>query len=266
MLKNSVILTLLIFVVASNCCGQTCKERTVKQLQGIWIDEDRKDTTLLIVNDNKFEIHYKHSRNWDNPYFLNITNNIPQIIDTIIKCGFIETTNLTDTNFYKIVSITDTTLKLVKYSFLNSCFLSDGDIPLAMINKRQLNYRKTNLRRGYNLRAPVFGEWADEDTNLFLKPDSTFSIVYSTGNYMYSTCGKFSFDGEHFTLIDYQNKQQVKNLINCDHLNIKAIEAPLSIKQNKYILFDVNNEIHIYFGWAGLWLQETCMILTKMSK
>lgn len=241
MFKQFVITFSLNFFFLTIAHGQNCKKQTIDQLQGIWIREGFADTMLLIIYDRKLEFNLKGARNWNEPYTINIKNKIPQIPDSIDDCKFIELVNVYDTSHYKISRLTDSILSLTKYSIPKTTFFYADDKPLNYSERVTIHYRKTKgLPKNYNFKETICGTWWDENTKLLLKSDSTFSISFSKSNYEYSTSGKFSLKGNAFVLKDLQNKQV------------------------KHLLFDENNEIHLYYNWLGLELRETHMILTKM--
>ena len=245
--------------------GQNYTNKVIDQLQGIWIREGQGDTSLIIINGNKLEFNYKGSRNWDPPHTINITNKIPELPGSIYDCGFIELVSAFDSLHYKILELTDSMMRLTKYSISKSAFTADDGKPTTYIDALTLHYRKTKgLPKGYNLKASVFGTWWDEATGITLKADSIFSIAYSKDNFVYSTCGKFSFNRDYFVLKDIRDKKQTMHPIDCDDLKKSAIEERWGVLKIKHLLFDANNEIHLYYGSLGLWLKETHMTLTKM--
>ncbi|MBA3683424.1 MAG: hypothetical protein H0W73_20000 [Bacteroidetes bacterium] len=262
MLKQ-ITLTIFLTVLTINLSySQNCKEQTIEYLQGIWIAEGRQDTALVIINDQKLEFNFKGFRNWDDPKTINIKNQIPELPDSIYACKFVELVSAVDTLHYKILALTDSTMILTKYSISKNSFFSEGEKPIKYIDKVTFHYRKTKgLPKGYNLRASVFGTWYDEATKIILKPDSTFSITFTKSICFYSTCGKFKLNGTNFVLKDVRDKKWIIHPIDCDAPEVTIIKSDLKIK---HLLFDENNEIHLYYNWLGLWLKESHMILTKM--
>ena len=265
-LKQFTITTSLVFLSLTITYGQNCKEQIINQLRGTWIKEGHVDTALVIIKDEKLEFNYKGARNWNEPYTINITNKIPEISDSISDCKFIELTNSSDTRHYKVLVLTDSIMSLTQYSISKySFYYAEDRTPLTHVDKVISHYRKTKgLPMGYNFKESVFGTWRDEATTLLLKPDSTFSITFSGLNYEYSTCGKFRFNGNHFVLKDIRDNKQIMSAIACDDLKNSPIKERWGNLENKYLLFNGNNEIHLYYGWLGLWLKETHMMLTKM--
>jgi len=249
--------------------GQNCDE-TLKLLKGVWYEiGSEKDTTFIIIKENRMSFNYKTLTFWEEKDISNFklvidNSNVPTNAD----CKFIMDVSRYDTTYFEILNLTDTSLDLNQYPGWVRFPVESGNSDTALIHEKfpWVNGRYCKKIKGLEpnfTRASVFGEWLDEDTKLILKPDSSFSIIFSTKKYEYSTCGKFNFDGKVFVLKDIQDKDYIKYSIDCDNLKATLINGKSRYLKNKHLLFDKNNEIHLYYNILGLWLKETHMILVK---
>jgi hypothetical protein len=268
MLRLFIITSLVLLTNLNKVYGQDCKKETLDKLQGTWVELGSDGKTLLIIKESTWMFNYKGFNNWGEPYAIRIENDLPRISDTVDICRFIELVKTRDSLQYKILTISDTTLLMTRFYIENLEMQSGGSaVENKYIRRITKHYKKANnLPQDYNFKATVFGEWDDEDTRLQLKSDSSFSITFSKKDYEYSTCGKFRFDGKVFVLKDLQDYNRIKYTIDCNNLTLTPIENQSAILDNRHLLFDSNNEIHLHYNTLGLWLRETHMILTKMSK
>lgn len=223
----------------------------MQKLQGVWLIEGYKDTSaLLIIKENRLAENFKSKWNTEEPARISIKNKIPSVyIDTIADCRFIEIMTLRDTSYYQILSLTDSTWDFIRYYKI--CYGDVGvivngkkDTSIFYDGERRLCKKIKGLTPRFDLlRASVFGAWGDEDTDLNLHSDSTFSISFYKNDSWFSTNGNYYFNGKNFVL---------------EKLHSKGTE-------NKDPLFDKNHQVHLHYNGLGLWLEETHMILVKMN-
>jgi len=244
--------------------AQICEEK-IQHLQGSWLRSGFSDTALLLVKGQQLEFNFKGAQNWDPPYMLRVANTVPFLPDSVSACGYIQLLNAVDTLYYQIRSLTDSTLHVAKYSIDRLAFDDAFGQPQKQLIRTTQVYKKARgLPAGYNLKATVIGTWYDEATTLVLHTDSTFSIVYSEANYVYSTCGTYTYNGKDFVLKDKRRTAPGKPGIRCHCLTIPKQGQSCSRLKNKPLLFNSKGEIHLHYTWLGLGLKENHRILTKM--
>lgn len=262
---NHKILSLLLVLWVGFILGQNSSQQIINRLQGIWIKEGLPDSNLLIIKNTKAEFNFHESDNWGKPHTLTIKNKIPLVPDSVFTNQVITLVNWGQADYYRIITLNDTALILMKYSLTKAVFSAGNEKPQPYLERTTIHFKKVkNLRANYPFKASVFGTWWDEDTKLTLKADSSFSINFSKRDYEYSTCGKFTFNGTCFVLTDLQDKKHIKYHINCDNLTTTPIPMKIYYIKNKHKLFNKNNQIHLYYNWMGLELRENHMRLVRV--